>query len=400
MPTNAEINAFVTDVLARSISDREKAQIIAAAAVEYGVSNAQIAQATGYDQATVDAYLAPAQVAQDLLTTLQNNYLLTKPQALLLLSELTPYGIPIDSAEGASRIAYVKSLNDAQALATVAFRPGYLNVDVLDRYRQLAQESALEATIYLAEQLGISGPFSTGRIGNATIAVEIVGKENGSTVTETTFTPIGTGSLEDAVSQAKQSGAVTVTGVITADSDAFKMVNEATAKLSNFQRINENAGFSPTGEDVANAAAVFIENPDSNTLDVVAVYQAGELPKTIVSDVSRGIDAVDIVTEPVKPSDMVKPVEPVLRYVFGDITLPQGWYQFTPAQKADWFNQNNVTPTRLRAAGVPDQDIIYLRQAGYTIQDAITVAPVSPVAPAAGNLLPLALAAAFVLFGG
>ncbi|NBO26592.1 MAG: hypothetical protein EBU96_07360, partial [Actinobacteria bacterium] len=61
MPTNAEINAFVTDVLAQPISDGEKAQIIAAAAVEYGVSNAQIAQATGYDLQTVNDYLVVAQ---------------------------------------------------------------------------------------------------------------------------------------------------------------------------------------------------------------------------------------------------------------------------------------------------------------------------------------------------
>jgi len=163
-------------------------------------------------------------------------------------------------------------------------------------------------------------------------------------------------------------------------------------------------------------------------------------PVQVVEDQSRGIDATTVVTAPAAPSDAVttepeifyvidaqespgyfettSPVvvttEPVVtapvetpapatedtaveQYVFGDITLPQGWYQFTPAQKATWFNQNNVTPTRLRAAGVPDQDIIYLRQAGYTIQDATTVAPVTP---AAGNLLPLALAAAFVLFGG
>lgn len=154
---------------------------------------------------------------------------------------------------------------------------------------------------------------------------------------------------------------------------------------------------------------------------------------TVAEDVSRGIDATAVVTAPPAPSDAVltepeiiydipfpdvsirevpettPPVETpapatgvtaMEQYVFGDITLPQGWYQFTPAQKATWFNQNNVTPTRLRAAGVPDQDIIYLRQAGYTIQDATTTPPVSPVAPAAGNLLPLALAAAFVLFGG
>ena len=152
----------------------------------------------------------------------------------------------------------------------------------------------------------------------------------------------------------------------------------------------------------------------------------------VVEDQSRGIDATTVVTAPAAPSDAVvtqtlinyeipqeeifyevptttPPVETpapvtgdaaVEQYVFGDVTLPQGWYQFTAAQKATWFNQNNVTPTRLRAAGVPDQDIIYLRQAGYTIQDATTVAPVSPVAPAAGNLLPIALAAAFVLFGG
>lgn len=61
MPTNDEINAFVTDVLARSISDGEKAQIIADAAAQYGVSNAQIAAATGYDVQTVNDYLVVPQ---------------------------------------------------------------------------------------------------------------------------------------------------------------------------------------------------------------------------------------------------------------------------------------------------------------------------------------------------
>lgn len=60
------------------------------------------------------------------------------------------------------------------------------------------------------------------------------------------------------------------------------------------------------------------------------------------------------------------------RYVFADFTLPQGWYQFTGAQKADWFNQNNVTPSQLKNAGVPDEDIAALRQEGYVVQDVVS----------------------------
>lgn len=203
------------------------------------------------------------------------------------------------------------------------------------------------------------------------------------------------------------------------------------------QRAKVNVELAAQAQAEAQAIAEEQAAIDANIQAYIAQDQAARSAElaflTVAEDVSRGIDATAVVTAPAAPSDAVltepeiiydipfpdvsirevpettPPVETpapatgdaaMEQYVFGDITLPQGWYQFTPTQKANWFNQNNVTPTRLRAAGVTDQDIIYLRQAGYTIQDATTVAPVSPVAPAAGNLLPLALAAAFVLFGG
>ena len=61
--SDADVAAYVAMVLEQPISDAEKAQIIADAAAQYGVSNEQISQATGYSQSTVDAYLAPAEAA-------------------------------------------------------------------------------------------------------------------------------------------------------------------------------------------------------------------------------------------------------------------------------------------------------------------------------------------------
>jgi len=51
----------------------------------------------------------------------------------------------------------------------------------------------------------------------------------------------------------------------------------------------------------------------------------------------------------------------------GGATLPSGWDNFSPTQKINWFNQNGITPEQLREVGVGDDDINYMRSAGYTV---------------------------------
>ena len=53
----------------------------------------------------------------------------------------------------------------------------------------------------------------------------------------------------------------------------------------------------------------------------------------------------------------------------GDRLLPATWVNFTPAQKIAWFNANEVKPSELRAAGVPESDITFMRANGYTQSD-------------------------------
>lgn len=45
--------------------------------------------------------------------------------------------------------------------------------------------------------------------------------------------------------------------------------------------------------------------------------------------------------------------------------LPDDWANYDPKQKIDWFNANNATPEMLKAQGVTDAEIAYMRQNGY-----------------------------------
>lgn len=47
-------------------------------------------------------------------------------------------------------------------------------------------------------------------------------------------------------------------------------------------------------------------------------------------------------------------------------TLPAGWSGFNPQQKIAYFNTQAITPTQLRAAGVPQSDIDWMQGQGYT----------------------------------
>ena len=55
--------------------------------------------------------------------------------------------------------------------------------------------------------------------------------------------------------------------------------------------------------------------------------------------------------------------------------LPSGWQNYTPGEKISYFNQANITPTDLLNVGVPQEDINWMRNNGYT---AGTPAPVTP----------------------
>ena len=57
--SNEAIRDFVATVLAMDMSDADRAAMINMAAEQYGVSNSQIAAATGFSVADVNAYLAP-----------------------------------------------------------------------------------------------------------------------------------------------------------------------------------------------------------------------------------------------------------------------------------------------------------------------------------------------------
>lgn len=47
-------------------------------------------------------------------------------------------------------------------------------------------------------------------------------------------------------------------------------------------------------------------------------------------------------------------------------TTPAGWNSYTPQQKISWFNSNNVTPAQLQASGVGQSDINWMQSQGYT----------------------------------
>lgn len=48
--------------------------------------------------------------------------------------------------------------------------------------------------------------------------------------------------------------------------------------------------------------------------------------------------------------------------------LPPGWDKYTPADKINWFNTNNVSPEELEAVGIPESDIKWMQSQGYTAE--------------------------------
>lgn len=53
--------------------------------------------------------------------------------------------------------------------------------------------------------------------------------------------------------------------------------------------------------------------------------------------------------------------------------VPPDWSNYSPEQKISWFNSNNATPDQLKAAGVTDAEIEYMRQNGYKFAHGGTV---------------------------
>lgn len=138
MPTNAEINAFVTDVLTQSISDDEKAQIIADAAAQYGVSNAQIAAATGYDVQTVNDYLVVAQ--NPLIANWHAAYkeVSTAPSTYISNQEINAFVTDVLAQSGTSDAEKAAIINQAAVQygvsnADIAIATGY-DLTVVNEY--------------------------------------------------------------------------------------------------------------------------------------------------------------------------------------------------------------------------------------------------------------------------
>jgi hypothetical protein len=59
------------------------------------------------------------------------------------------------------------------------------------------------------------------------------------------------------------------------------------------------------------------------------------------------------------------------------VTTPEGWESYTPQKKIEFFNNNNITPTKLLQMGVPQSDIDWMLTNGYTGR--------APVAPLGNN---------------
>lgn len=66
--------------------------------------------------------------------------------------------------------------------------------------------------------------------------------------------------------------------------------------------------------------------------------------------------------------------------------LPGGWDSFTPQQKIEWFNRNNVSYDQLRAAGVPQSDIDYMWSNGYASGRPANWGKTTPVTGGAGTV--------------
>lgn len=66
--------------------------------------------------------------------------------------------------------------------------------------------------------------------------------------------------------------------------------------------------------------------------------------------------------------------------------LPAQWSNYTPEQKINWFNSNNVTPDELQRAGVDSGDVQWMRESGYNAPAFNFGGPQMGVSPMSGNL--------------
>jgi hypothetical protein len=57
-------------------------------------------------------------------------------------------------------------------------------------------------------------------------------------------------------------------------------------------------------------------------------------------------------------------------------TLPSGWANYTPQQKISWFNANGVTTADLASAGVPQSDIDWMLDNGYSPPAPVVAKPI------------------------
>ena len=102
-------------------------------------------------------------------------------------------------------------------------------------------------------------------------------------------------------------------------------------------------------------------------IDVTSLAQNLGIPSWLVRDlVNAGYSANDIrgmySYQPEPPS------EPATVYVGGQ-ALPPNWSSFSSGQKINWYNQNNIKPSDLEAAGVSKADINWMRSNGYGVLD-------------------------------
>lgn len=70
-------------------------------------------------------------------------------------------------------------------------------------------------------------------------------------------------------------------------------------------------------------------------------------------------------TTPTVKSETTK--DETMQRTIGNQPLPAGWDQYSAIQKITWFNRNNITPAQLKAEGVSDSDIAWMRSNGYIV---------------------------------
>jgi hypothetical protein len=73
------------------------------------------------------------------------------------------------------------------------------------------------------------------------------------------------------------------------------------------------------------------------------------------------------------------------QYKFGDVTLPENWYDLGGTEKVAYFNQQGFTPSQLlgAGAGITQSDIDFFRQhMGYSVYDPVAAPAPTPAPPA------------------